>query len=116
METYLIMLLATNAVGANLVAVNTAQATALNCAVPIEWREQPQEEKGGIVYYRVVATTAHLQNNLRVSSATLDTSKTAWTSLSSKGLIALRGNDWRKTLDLAGYSPVTNKISEVTTK
>lgn len=107
METYLILLMATNATALNKTAIISAQAQAFKCAQSIEWASLPKETKEGVTYYRLVVSTEHLSKNMGVKLSDVDVDK--WATVTSKGAAVLKGDDWRAALDKAGYSEVAAK-------
>lgn len=109
MEAYLILLMATNATALNKTAIISAQAQAFKCAQSIEWASLPQETKDGVTYYRLVVSTEHLSQNMGVKLSDVDVDK--WATVTSKGAVVLKGNDWRKALDDNGYTEVKQEVT-----
>lgn len=109
MDIFTILLVATNTAALDMVTVESSQATAFKCQQKIEWKNLPTETKDGITYWRLVSFNAHLEKNMGVKISDVAGDKPVWAPAKSKGVVVLTGNNWRETLDKAGYSDAKPK-------
>ena len=105
MDTFIILLVAVSMGKADLSAVDATVAATYKDDRTIEWTAQPTEIKDGVTYYRNVAFRSHLEKNMKAKATDISAESTVWTESKSKGVIVLTGNNWRETLDKAGFKP-----------